>query len=220
MILEASTVRFEFEDDLEASHVYRRLTGDTCDRSFTSSAVRTHAWSIFSGLSLADISVLSVIALPLYLVDIKNAEHYTFSGGRVVNSSQEFSQPDGIWTNPPTVLDLAKVNDTVMKQNQDTESGSSCITTGHSNGGVMANSLNAIESGPQLDDMFEQPLATETTKEHDGEQHDEEPVAGLEYEDIICVCKGCGEVCAYPLALHSLRAFRLLAFNADLMTII
>lgn len=47
------------------------------DASFTSSAVRTHAWSVFSGLSLSQVSMISAIALPLYLDEISNPECYT-----------------------------------------------------------------------------------------------------------------------------------------------
>ncbi|KAI0862365.1 Pleckstrin homology domain-containing protein [Xylaria cubensis] len=67
---------FEFESDLETSRVYRRVQRDTMDFSFRSSIAHTHAWSTLSGFSLADISVLSVIALPLDLEDIANRNHY------------------------------------------------------------------------------------------------------------------------------------------------
>jgi hypothetical protein len=73
---EAIRIRRAFEDDLEASRVYTRAAlYDFCDRSFVSSAIRTSAWSI---LSLSDISVISVLALPLFQGDISNQEHYSF----------------------------------------------------------------------------------------------------------------------------------------------
>ena len=73
---EAIRVRSPFEDDLEASRVYTRAAlYDFCDRSFVSSAIRTNAWSI---LSLSDISVISVLALPIFQGDISNQEHYSF----------------------------------------------------------------------------------------------------------------------------------------------
>jgi hypothetical protein len=78
-MVETFRIRFTFDDDLESSRVYSRLMlEDSCDRSFNSSAVRTNAWSVFSGLSLADISVMSVVALPIYPSDIKNQGHYAF----------------------------------------------------------------------------------------------------------------------------------------------
>jgi hypothetical protein len=77
-IFQATAFRFAFENDLETSRVYKRTQHYSSDVSFTSSAVRTHAWSIFSGLSLADVSVISAIALPLYSCDISNSQWYKF----------------------------------------------------------------------------------------------------------------------------------------------
>lgn len=70
--------QFAFEEELNSSRVYRRTQLNSTDVSFTSSAVRTTAWSIFSGSSLADISVISVFALPIYLYEISNRQHYGF----------------------------------------------------------------------------------------------------------------------------------------------
>lgn len=72
--------RSEFEDDLEASRVYRRNQRNTCNCSFVSSAARTNTWSIFSGLSLADVSNISVIALPLCQEDVSNYSNYALEG--------------------------------------------------------------------------------------------------------------------------------------------
>ena len=69
---------FDFERDLEASRVYSRATRDTVDFSFRSSAVGSHAWSTLSDVSLSDISIISVIALPVYPKDITNGHHYQF----------------------------------------------------------------------------------------------------------------------------------------------
>jgi hypothetical protein len=66
-----------FHDDLGTSRVYRRTERYESDISFTSSAVRTHAWSIFSGLSLSEVSIISAIALPLFLEEISNRQWYT-----------------------------------------------------------------------------------------------------------------------------------------------
>lgn len=69
---------FDFETDLEASRPYRRAHRDTMDFSFRSSVAHSDAWSVFSGLSLSDVSILSVIALPIYADEIGNANHYAF----------------------------------------------------------------------------------------------------------------------------------------------
>ncbi|RGP70082.1 hypothetical protein FSPOR_4194 [Fusarium sporotrichioides] len=76
--------KFDFEDDLEASRAYRRAKRDTMDFSFRSSIARSNSWSVFSGLSLGDISIMSVIALPVYQEDLTNAQHYDFGNDRIV----------------------------------------------------------------------------------------------------------------------------------------
>jgi hypothetical protein len=70
--------RHPFEDDLKASRVYNRTQFYADDVSFRSTTIRTHAWSVFSGTSIADVSCISVIALPLYAHDIYNSQHYQF----------------------------------------------------------------------------------------------------------------------------------------------
>ncbi|RGP71687.1 hypothetical protein FLONG3_6991 [Fusarium longipes] len=76
--------KFDFQDDLEASRPYRRAKRDTMDYSFRSSIARSNSWSVFSGLSLGDISIMSVIALPVYQEDITNAQHYDFGNDILV----------------------------------------------------------------------------------------------------------------------------------------
>ncbi|KAJ3557172.1 hypothetical protein NPX13_g9983 [Xylaria arbuscula] len=62
------------------------------DFSFRSSVAHTHAWSLLSGLSLADVSVLSVIALPLDLEDVANRHHYIDAGDQQLASmADDFS---------------------------------------------------------------------------------------------------------------------------------
>jgi hypothetical protein len=75
---QATAFHYSFEIDLNTSRVYRRTEPYKSDVSFTSSNVRTHAWSIFSGMSLSEISVVSALALPLYAYDIPNNEWYDF----------------------------------------------------------------------------------------------------------------------------------------------
>lgn len=65
-----------FEHTLDASRVYRRARRTESLISFSTSALGTKAWSVFSGVSLAEISVLSAIALPLQREDVQNAYHY------------------------------------------------------------------------------------------------------------------------------------------------
>ena len=70
----------DFESALKMTRVYRRVRASECDISFRSSAVRSHAWSVLSDLSIGDISVISVLALPISLEEINNiAPHLTFA---------------------------------------------------------------------------------------------------------------------------------------------
>ncbi|KAK1749688.1 hypothetical protein QBC47DRAFT_333265 [Echria macrotheca] len=69
---------FGFEPDLEASRVYRRVHRETMDFSFRSSIAGSNTMSVFSGLTLGDVSITSVIALPVFAPEISNAHHYAF----------------------------------------------------------------------------------------------------------------------------------------------
>lgn len=86
----------EFEKDLKASRVYRRVKRDTMDFSMRSSIAHSHAWSIFSGISLSDISEISVLALPIYPEDITNSQHYNF--GPEIQQPKKPSLPSTVYT--------------------------------------------------------------------------------------------------------------------------
>jgi len=73
-----SLLELAFEGALKESRVYRRAKRNSLDGSIRSSVARTHAWSVFSGISLSEISNLSVLALPIYPHDIANPQHYAF----------------------------------------------------------------------------------------------------------------------------------------------
>ncbi|RSL42666.1 hypothetical protein CEP54_015397 [Fusarium duplospermum] len=62
--------RNDFELALERSRVYNRTQLNESDISFTSSTAPTNAWSMLSGLSLNDISIVSAFRLPITLDDI------------------------------------------------------------------------------------------------------------------------------------------------------
>ncbi len=79
--------RFEFESDLESSRVYRKALRDTIDGSFRGSMLST-AWSIFSDLSMSDISTVSVIALPISAADLTNGQHYNFAAAQANQDSE------------------------------------------------------------------------------------------------------------------------------------
>lgn len=73
-----SIAKFSFESDLEQSRAYRKATRDTMDFSFRSSVVGSHAWSTLSDISLSNISMIAVVALPVFSSDINNSQHYSF----------------------------------------------------------------------------------------------------------------------------------------------
>jgi len=74
--LQSRAFHSTFEVDLSHSRVYKRTQPYECDVSFTSSVVRTHSWSVLSGLSLSQISSISVIALPFYLYELSDKGQY------------------------------------------------------------------------------------------------------------------------------------------------
>ncbi|EXK77075.1 hypothetical protein FOQG_18204 [Fusarium oxysporum f. sp. raphani 54005] len=86
--------KFDFEDDLESSRVYRRAQRDTVDFSFRSSIARSRNWSVLSGLSLGDVSAISVIALPIYPTDLTNAQHYDFGEDAPISIEPAFLAED------------------------------------------------------------------------------------------------------------------------------
>jgi len=99
----------EFEVALEQTRVYARVQSHESDISFTSSAVRTHAWSILSGLSLNDISVVSVLALPITLEEINNiGAHLTFA--RLISGVRDPAPPNGDESWPLSSLARRRIN--------------------------------------------------------------------------------------------------------------
>ena len=74
---EGIVMRFAFEHVLWESPVYlRHENRNECDVSFSSTAQRSHAWSALAGYTLADVSILSVIAMPLTAADIPTGASY------------------------------------------------------------------------------------------------------------------------------------------------
>ncbi|KIM97029.1 hypothetical protein OIDMADRAFT_105875 [Oidiodendron maius Zn] len=70
--------RFTFEDDLESSRVYNRAIYRYSQLSITSTALYSTALSIFSKLSLSQVSSISFYALPVYAFDLSNSNLYVF----------------------------------------------------------------------------------------------------------------------------------------------
>lgn len=90
-----------FEESLNASWVYRRNWNREEDMSIRSSILRPSAWSALSELSLANISIITVKALPVHTQEISNL--YWYTKGAVVS----FGLPD-------------QLNETLESSKQDT----------------------------------------------------------------------------------------------------
>lgn len=71
-----TVIEFSFESMLQRSRPYTRglLRNSRCSR--TSSVAPSMGWSFFSGLSLADISSISVISLPIWKSELWNGSRY------------------------------------------------------------------------------------------------------------------------------------------------
>ena len=70
------THHFGFESDLAASRPYLKAKRSSLDFSFRESVSFSHAWTILSDVSLADISNISCVALPVLRGDVLNLRHY------------------------------------------------------------------------------------------------------------------------------------------------
>jgi len=71
--------RYTFEQDLRQSKVYSRARRRMSLDSLQSSAAPSFGWSCLSETSLANVSDVSVISLPISASEITNAQHYAWS---------------------------------------------------------------------------------------------------------------------------------------------
>lgn len=90
--------RFTFEQDLRRSKVYRRARRRMSRESLQSSAATSFGWSCLSETSLANVSNVSVISLPISANEPANAQHYAWSstkqdGLNRVRSSRQHRVP-------------------------------------------------------------------------------------------------------------------------------
>ncbi|MCJ1405831.1 hypothetical protein MMC11_009061 [Xylographa trunciseda] len=75
---------YDFEPDLRSSRPYRKIVFDGLTSAISIKDSHTTSWSFLSGLSLADVSRISVISLVTHRSEIYNASHY-----KVANFSRE-----------------------------------------------------------------------------------------------------------------------------------
>ncbi len=69
-----------FNEVLSASRVYNRVQSREIDAVSTILTARSRAWSILSGISLAQVSVIAVVKLPLYEPELKRFWSLASSG--------------------------------------------------------------------------------------------------------------------------------------------
>lgn len=185
-IREAIKIRFAFDEDLEASRVYSRAAlNDCCDVSFVSSAARTTAWSVFSGLSLADISVISVVALPVYPRDVANLERYYSFGYLDTDMEAEPGEEEG------GTERLGRGKGVVRIEALRDEEGNG-DRMGSEDGIATSRSLSPDREGavylPQ-DESHSGPSNRDDSGHEDENEDEDEDEDG----DDACPCKSCGE---------------------------
>lgn len=85
MEVEVEVETAAYEKDLQRSRVYRRTINKRQSMtSLASTAMYTTAMSLFSKVSLSQVSSLSFYVLPIYRTDLSNGAFYNFEGhGRV-----------------------------------------------------------------------------------------------------------------------------------------
>ena len=69
-------LRFTFDTELLGSRVYRNVPYGSCTVSLYTRSAHTTSWSVLSGLSMADVSQVSVLNLAIGLEDVYNPSRY------------------------------------------------------------------------------------------------------------------------------------------------
>lgn len=79
---QTQSIAFAFENDLQSSRVYGRVTHKHSYISLTSSAGKSRGWSFLSDLTLSEVSNVSVLFLPITKEELYNGYDYQFSHAR------------------------------------------------------------------------------------------------------------------------------------------
>ena len=100
----ASTGSFQhaFEEHLNSSWVYRRNQNREEDMSMRSSVLRLSAWSVLSDMSLANISIIAVMSLPVQLQELSNGSWYTNQIEPADELRGKLDRPKSILKNSPS----------------------------------------------------------------------------------------------------------------------
>lgn len=181
-------LRLSFERILEQSWVYKRNQRNSCDCSFISSAGRSHTWSVFSGFSLADVSVLSVIAMPLTTMDLANREHYQVEAQNegLTWPPKDFDEQSGFdspSSSKTPILPSFGIEDLRSTWNMVSQEEEEPRDWRESNSGA------EDEEAPE---RAHTPLSNSDTLGEDEEIKNYNPEDGVEYnDDELCQCTGC-----------------------------
>lgn len=109
--LQGSSFSFTLDQDLNSSRPYARAMKRKSVWSTASSIAHTMSWSYLSGLSLAEISGISVIGLPISTQELWNAHHY-------INTNNDMARPLDR-TEPPTTDGLANEGNHSLSDNEE-----------------------------------------------------------------------------------------------------
>ena len=91
----AGSYQHAFEELLNSSWVYRRNKNREEDMSMRSSVLRLSAWSVLSDMSLANISVIAVMSLPVQLQELCNGGWYRASSDSAFSRTEDWSDISG-----------------------------------------------------------------------------------------------------------------------------
>ena len=149
-LFDADPLHHEFEETLHASWVYRRSQNRRSSLSIRSSVLRQSAWSALSELSMAQISINSVICLPVERSELFNADWYAQgerrNGKLPVRSKENEQAPEVDYHRP----NLSLQGEILSWSEKEYRRPSSTYHEG---------SVNAFDDHEVDPDLFEQTLA-------------------------------------------------------------
>jgi hypothetical protein len=101
--------KFSFDHDLKASRVYRRISFRSSQLSLPTIDALSASWSMLSGLSMSQISNVSVLALPLTPDELSNGEQYKTPEKIYAVVKYQFiaERPDELSCEPGEILTIA-----------------------------------------------------------------------------------------------------------------
>ena len=116
--VENVTSVFDFDNDLQGSRVYVRALRRKSFQSLRSNS-KSLGWSCLSELSMADVSNISIVSLPICGAELKNSEHYNLTEAPEHRASRSLQPQPNLTAQqgfqPPTVA-LPALKDQPLRQ--------------------------------------------------------------------------------------------------------